>query len=451
MLKRALFLVLPLSLGCGGTHERDLPDDRVWESVHFRYHTRSDDRGACEAVLEKLERHFELMQGYLSFSWPQGRKVDYFKFRDAADYAENAECPEGSGSCASGSTIFSPSVLEDHELIHAYLAPLALPPAFFTEGIATALACDHLFTVEEPKAWQDVVAVPFDDDVRAHIEGPWFVGYLLHAYGPATFLSFYSQLDYRSATVESISDTFETAYGASLEDVWTAALAFSHRLLCVNLWNCSGAPLPLDGSLVSLEQACDGDDASRTFELSTPTDVVITSHRYFLNAPLSCDVEEPWYVGGAAEPWSYGTLYNASLVTVPAGKYFVNSAAEGGLADVGIRTLPAPTYSHDCTGLEPLDLAGDELLSTDFNLSVPNDGESWFVKLHLASGRTFYTGADATEEVEECSACDDTSSCAPVSYDAHPDADGNVTLRLTPPAAGPGYTTYLIRPSVVLN
>ena len=42
-------------------------------------------------------------------------------------------------------------------------------------------------------------------------------------------------------------------------------------------------------------------------------------------------------------------------------------------------------------------------------------------------------------------------SCEPLSFDAHPDADGNVTLRLTPPVAGPGYTTYLIRPSVILN
>lgn len=450
MLKRALPFLLALSFGCGSSHERDLPDDRLWESVHFRYHTRADDRAPCEAVLERLERHFELTQSYLAFPWSTGRKIDYYKFQDESDYVQHAECPKDSGSCTSGSTIYSPYVLEDHELVHAYLAPLALPPALFTEGVATAVACDHVFEVQAPRAWQDVVAVPFGDP-RAHLEGPWFVGYLLHEYGPATFLSFYTALDYRSATVESISATFESVYGASLDSVWTAALAFTHRSLCVDFWNCSGAPLPLDGSLFPLEEACDGSDNSRNFELDATTDVVITSHRYFLNAPLRCGDDQPYYVGGASEPWEYGVLFNPTLVSVPAGKYFVTSGARGGVADVGVRALPAPTYSHDCRDLQALELGDDELLSGDLSLSVPNDGGAWFVKLHPAKGRTFYTGSEATEELEECSGCGDPPNCEPLSFDAHPDADGNVTLRLMPPVKDPGYTTYLIRPSVVLN
>jgi hypothetical protein len=63
---------------------RDLPKDRLWESTHFRYHTRTNDPEPCEAVIVQLERHFELLQGYLGFSWPNGRKVDYYKFLDQA-------------------------------------------------------------------------------------------------------------------------------------------------------------------------------------------------------------------------------------------------------------------------------------------------------------------------------------------------------------------------------
>jgi hypothetical protein len=62
------------------------------------------------------------------------------------------------------STIFSPHPLQEHELVHAYLAPLGFPPAFFVEGIASVLACDEVFTLGDPEPRQDVVAVPFGDD-----------------------------------------------------------------------------------------------------------------------------------------------------------------------------------------------------------------------------------------------------------------------------------------------
>jgi hypothetical protein len=445
-----LSLLLALAAGCSSDDGRHLPRDRLWESTHFRYHTRAEDSEACEAVLVQLERHFELMQGYLGFAWPHGRKVDYYKFRDKSDYLSNSRCPEGSESCAHDSAVMSPHVLRDHELIHAYLAPLGLPPAFFVEGAAVILACDHVFALQDFKPWQEVVAEPYGVKFgRAYYEGPWFIGYLLDRFGPASFLALYGRLDYRTATADTIAAAFASVYGESLDAVWKASLASSDRIRCVNLWNCSGASLPLDGSIHPLESACDGSANSRTFELSSDTDALILSHRYFLNAPLSCDEKLPTYVGGATESYEYGTVFDPTVVTIPAGKYFIRSGAQGDVPDVGVRPLPSPTYSRDCSQLHALDIGGEEFPKGDIELAIPNDGHSWYVKLHPASGNTFYTGSAATEQVQECSGCGATPACTPLADNAHPDADGNVILRLTSPTAGPGTVEYLIRALII--
>jgi hypothetical protein len=443
--------LLTLATACSSGDGRNLPKDRLWESTHFRYHTRIDDPQPCEAVLVQLERHFELLQGYLGLPWPSGRKVDYYKFVDKADYLSNSVCPEDSDSCSNDSEVMSPHVLQDHELIHAYLAALGTPPAFLVEGAAVVLACDHAFTIQNFKPWREVVTEAFGAKPRrAYYEGAWFVGYLLDRFGPASFLALYGRLDYKTATADTIAAAFASVYGESLEAVWNASLASSDRLRCVNLWNCSGAALPLDGSLQPLESACDGSDNSRTFALDADTDALILSHRYFLYAPLACDEKLPSYVGGASESYEFGTIDDPTVVTIPAGKYFIKSAAQGDLPDVGVRLLPSPTYSRDCSQLHALDISGEEFPKGDIELAIPNDGLSWYVKLHPASGRTFYTGSYATEEVQECSSCGATPVCVPLVDNAHPDANGDVILRLTSPTSGPGTVEYMIRASFIL-
>jgi hypothetical protein len=113
---------------CDGDAPPDLPDDRLWESEHFRYHLRSDEAAACEGVTEQLERHFAIVRDYLGFPWPAGAKVDYYKFRDQLDYARESDCPEYGSSCVRDGAVLTARILQHHELIHAYLAPLGLPP-----------------------------------------------------------------------------------------------------------------------------------------------------------------------------------------------------------------------------------------------------------------------------------------------------------------------------------
>lgn len=145
-------VILALGSGCGDTHDsRNLPNGTLWESEHFRYHTRSNDSASCESVLHQLERHFEQLHEYLGFAWPTDRKIDYYKFADRTDYFDNSPCPHDAESCTSDSNVFSPYVLVNHELVHAYLAPLGLPPAFFTEGIASVFSCEIPVTIINPE------------------------------------------------------------------------------------------------------------------------------------------------------------------------------------------------------------------------------------------------------------------------------------------------------------
>ena len=171
-------VLLGFASGCATDEVHHFPNDEIWESAHFRYHTRNGETGACEAVLQQLEPHFELMHAYLGFPWPKDGKVDYYKFLDSFDYQNNAECPAQSGSCTDGSSVFSYYTLMEHELIHAYLAPMGYPPRFFMEGIAVALACEQPYvTLGKVASWRDVVALPPSDRTGVFVEGPWFVNH----------------------------------------------------------------------------------------------------------------------------------------------------------------------------------------------------------------------------------------------------------------------------------
>lgn len=444
----AVAVLLAMTLGCAVDRERLLPKDRTWESEHFRYHSRNSDDSVCVAILEQLERHFEITQSYLGFSWPKDRKVDYYKFLDEADYVSNSGCPDASAGCAPGSTVMSCVTLQEHELVHAYLAPLGFPPRAFVEGIAMVLACDVpiVTLLGDIAPWKQVVTLPpKSNGAGVFIEAQWFVGYLLYRYGPERFLSLYEHLDDELASAEQIASTFELVYGETLDIVWNAALASSHRVRCVNNWQCSGSALPLDGSIQTIAQACDGSDKVRTFELSTETDVIISSGNYSIFAPVSCGEELPDVLGGNTDGVAAnGIVYSPAIMPVPAGKYFINRFA-GSSATVGVRALPLKVYSQDCTQLEPIDLGGSEFTPWDFELSIPNDGRSWFVKVHPPSDRSVaWRRLAASTEVEQCLNCIAPYTCQSLEGGVaiQPDTDGNVTLRLTSATPSSGNATY---------
>jgi len=432
----AIVVLLAFISGCAPDQTSNFPNDTLWESAHFRYHTRDGDEAVCEAVLLQLERHFELMQAFLGFSWPQDRKVDYYKFLDQADYVSNSGCSADSDSCAHDSSVMSPHVLMEHELIHAYLAPLGLPPAFFVEGMASVLACSSpTATLIDPKPWKDVVLLPFSDRFTVYVEGPWFMGYLLYRYDPELLLSLYQRLDYQTASVDQIAATFASVYGEPLDAVWNEGLASSYDVRCVNLWPCSAPSLPLDGSQQSVATACDGSDNSRTFQLDAESDVLMSNDGPLFYAPVSCDQELPYSIGGD----DAGAVSDTTIAPIAPGHYFVEAVSYQS-ATFEMRALAAKAYRQDCTDIEPIDLSTNEYPRGSFNLAIPNDESSWYVKLNRY---VVWPGSASSMLVEECSDCSGSPVCQPIDSEGntHPDSDGNVTLRLTSETPGPGYVT----------
>jgi Ser/Thr protein kinase RdoA (MazF antagonist) len=84
---------------CRADDEYDLPDDIVWETRHFAYHTRRSDGSVCEGIVAKLEEHFSAFQEVLGIDWPDGRTIHYYKFITPEDLVAHSPCSAGSAAC----------------------------------------------------------------------------------------------------------------------------------------------------------------------------------------------------------------------------------------------------------------------------------------------------------------------------------------------------------------
>ncbi|HEY5959920.1 MAG TPA: hypothetical protein VIV60_25370, partial [Polyangiaceae bacterium] len=293
-----------------------------------------------------------------------------------------------------------------------------------------------------PKPLKDVVALPFGKALNAYIEGAWFVGYVLYRYGPERFISLYGRLSDASASFEQIASSFESVYGEALEDVWNSGLASSYSFRCVNAWKCSGPALALDGSPQGVSEACDGSDNSRTFQLNAETDVLMSIDGPFVFAPMSCDPAQLNPAGGDED----GVVTENTVAPLGSGKYFVQSIGYQP-ASFGIRALRDRVYSKDCIPTEPIELSLGAFPRGAFKLAIPNDGSAWYVRLRPPKDDsvlwTQYPGLISW--VDECLSCGTSPDCHAVDEEAQPNADGNVTLRITSATPRPGYVTTHFR------
>src|SRR5262249_47288996 len=138
-----------------------LPAVTLGQTAHFDYRARAGDATVCPDVLGTLERHFSVLQAYLGFAWPAGKRVRYDKFSDAADFAAHAGCPSDAGGCAPQTNVESSQGLDTHELVHAYLYPTGFPPWVLVEGAAVALSCAGRFYAD-PKptlSWDQLAGI----------------------------------------------------------------------------------------------------------------------------------------------------------------------------------------------------------------------------------------------------------------------------------------------------
>jgi hypothetical protein len=358
--------------GCG--RNVDLPASQLGQSTHFEYWARASDTKVCPDVLATLEANFSTLQGYLGFDWPRGARVQYYKFLDAQDFSAHAGCPKDAGGCARQTNVLTTNAMDTHELVHAYLYPTGAPPLVLVEGAAVALSCTARGYDKPTLGWEELATVPpFSvDPVTVYSAGAWLVAYLLDELGPQRFISLYGSIG-AGATSAELDAAVRRVYGQSLAALWTAALAEAQpRSTCI--WECSGAPLPLDGSVVDTAGAC-GPDIARTFSL--PTDGTIS---FSLDGPVvglgSCGrgVVPGAGINGAL---AGGTL---AIYRLTAGSYFLshnpNAGTIVGTADASAVLSPSCGAAVDVAQLDRANIF----------VALPSMSGPWFLPVPSRNG-----------------------------------------------------------------
>ena len=397
------FLVLAgacsLLLACSADFTPDLPRDLAWTSPHFEYHARSVDSDICGELLGTLEQHFQFIQDLLGFAWPVGRTIDYYKFSDSQDFTTNAPCPHGAGGCSDGS-VYSYAPFEQHELVHAYLWPLGLPPPVIAEGAAVGLSCSPGIPEIPTLSLRDALSVGIAlDDVRVYETGGRLVRFLLDNYGGSAFLQFYAGL-HRGATFEQLDQLARSIFGASADDLWAATLA-THAS-CPQPFDCSRSALPSDGTTVQVAPVCGLKSDVRPFTVPADGNVAIT-------APAGTQLEscDPIPFSSELATTYSGGAPQIGLLQLAAGHYRVDFPT--GPATVGVAAPARPWAGPECSTLQPFVVGASEYPA--LAIALPTGAQAWMLKLrfggpHLLSVAKGFATNLAAITATACPTCD---------------------------------------------
>jgi hypothetical protein len=232
----------------GGAPSVTFPDDMLRTSEHFRYHAHADDGTPCDATLEGLEAHFQAIVGQLGLSWPSGEMVDYFKFRSSPELTASGVCPFGGAACSADGAVFAADLLNEHELVHAYLAGQGHPPLFIEEGIAVVLSCAITDFSADVVAAADAVdgaaLMAWSTDPAAslplYVQAATLVRSLMARFGAPAFIDYYRQA--QAGSPAAVDAQFAAAFGSGIDAaIASARQAGFHGRFCANPYAC-GAP-----------------------------------------------------------------------------------------------------------------------------------------------------------------------------------------------------------------
>jgi hypothetical protein len=227
-----------------------------WSSAHFIYHARPDDGTVDTGVLAYLEANGDLVaHGTLGLDPSQWGPIEYFKYRDDADFAAGNPCggaADTEGCCVYFSDgrieVHTPLAVDPHELVHAYAKSLGVPPTFLLEGLAVSVSCD-------PSA-EEVLGV--SQASRATLtQTPWAQLYPFTTVGSeqylaagmlTTWLVDHASMSgvlavYKALPKDASASDFAAAVleftGLSMDDAWQAMVTAPARRACVDVSGCT--------------------------------------------------------------------------------------------------------------------------------------------------------------------------------------------------------------------
>jgi hypothetical protein len=339
---------LTLAGACGGP--KDLPDDQLLTSAHFRYHARADTV-LDPSIMDRLEAHrieFDATYGV------ESGLVDYYRFRDAADLAANSGC---SVPCTDGRSVMAFAPLHEHELVHAFMADIGQPASVIAEGIAQYAACiqPNLAQPVDPTAWAAAVSAGGYGNESSNA-GLYDFGQRLVAWmrvqGPPTrFVDFYRR-DIPTSDPALFDVQFERAWGRRLSDV---AAQIDVDQYAGSFCPCTAPAIPADGSPVSFVSG----EEYRTLDVAQESLVEVTNDGAQQVFPASCASSGGYGLSFDPQP----TGPTVTIARMGAGRYLVTSPEpEIGAATVRQVQIPRSDWSCAAALATPVQVGSKEVV-----------------------------------------------------------------------------------------
>lgn len=392
---RLLFVtsIIVAALGC--QPPIILPTVEV-SSPHFRYFATSADR-IPDGILDRLEQHRADISGYLGF--PDEGVTNYYLF-DTLEGFNKVYCVEEGGPCTYQGAVYTTSVFDQHELIHAYLANWA-PPALIREGTAEAFHCGEglsevsqaIYASPPTADWTAVVTQnPPDPDV--YISGVRLVLFLIRTYGPGQFLKYY-QTAHLTDDPALFGFEFQRFWGQSIDVAWTTLLEDLSSTL-FSICPCGQPNVSTDGSSTALSAFDD-------YRVLPPAQDGQTLLMQLVgDAPklTKCTGGEAMPMRGVEETGAPNIQPAIAAIMTDQDRYFLSFNGAGSSTGQW-----QPLIQSDCLGAGVLPVS----LQTDYvAVGVPRraDGSAWYVKLSFTGQATTSRDDGGPIVLTSCSDCD---------------------------------------------
>lgn len=386
----AVGCVLP---ACGGRGS--------WEgrSAHFTVHAH-EGAVAPDDMLARLEADYRDLRAFLGFA---PTVIDYHLYASPEALAVPCASDDGAQAvgCARGTVVHTTSPLHHHELIHAYLAAVGVPPPLVSEGIAEGVACDRSAVPANVEVgWDRVIAEPALNRNAVHTAGMALFVYLTRTFGVDRFVAFYAATG-DTHDPGAFAAHFQSFWGVSIDDAWRdmqVARSPGGRLHA--LCPCTQPAAPLDGSTVdfgardtAVVPLGEGAEAAAQPMLITTAGGATLSNcaQDYLSFTLADD----------AAPAGQG-ITAARLLPE---RHYVGAGAQGAVsAQTG--AFVAPVCDEAVPIAVPPDYAGTISLVVARGAGEPA-GTDWYARFQFEDGRRLLSGMRTTgaETVLVCPSC----------------------------------------------
>jgi hypothetical protein len=393
-------ILLAAIIGCGD----DLPGhDTVLGSEHFRLFAYGGARVSA-ADLQWLENHYSSSRAFLKF---QDHLVEYHLFSSIEEVEKI--CTIGGSvfpACAKGTKVYAARVPYEHELIHAYMAPLGRAPPLLEEGVADGVSCEGGPIVGGWPSWQVVAALPAANQDAVYRAGVALFGFLTRRFGIDAFVEYYGMAR-PTLDPEIFRLDFEAHWQMPLDEAWQEMQVTRNGT--GGLWPicpCTDEKtLPLDGSAIDL-----GSLTTRVLPIVGSTD-----ERYLFAAHTGVSLRNCRR--------DYLSYEIASLPERPASITAARLLPESHFLHFDPRaTVTARTggfLAESCEKAEPITIppgyAGNVSILETRRRDEPTISE-WWSRLKLDAPRTLRVRPPETpsDRLVVCSTCDDSAGCTPV-------------------------------------